>query len=111
MQVVEASDVILEVVDARDPLGCRCVEVERFIRKVDPSKRVVLLLNKVGASGAATFRAWRFGRDFFATFASPCVSSRCIEAFHLSSTLVWTVLAHAFLSFPWCVRPGAPRDC
>lgn len=53
-QVIEASDVILEVVDARDPLGCRCTDVERFIRKVDPSKRIVILLNKVGESSGVS---------------------------------------------------------
>lgn len=39
---------IIEVLDARDPLGCRCADVERFVRRVDPSKKVVLLLNKIG---------------------------------------------------------------
>ena len=52
-QVVEASDVIIEVLDARDPLGCRCADVERFIRKTDPSKKIVVLLNKIGGWGGA----------------------------------------------------------
>lgn len=47
-QVVEASDVIIEVLDARDPLGCRCADVERFVRRTDPSKKIILLLNKIG---------------------------------------------------------------
>jgi hypothetical protein len=50
-QVVQASDVIIEVLDARDPLGTRCVDVERFARRVDPSKKIVLLLNKIGEGG------------------------------------------------------------
>ena len=29
VQVVEASDVVLEVLDARDPLGCRSFEVRK----------------------------------------------------------------------------------
>lgn len=41
---------LIEVVDARDPLGCRCADVERFVRRLDPSKKIVLLLNKIGAA-------------------------------------------------------------
>lgn len=48
VKVIEASDVILEVLDARDPLGTRCIDMEKMVRKVDPSKRIVLLLNKIG---------------------------------------------------------------
>lgn len=51
--MAEASDVIIEVLDARDPLGCRCSDVERFIRKLDPSKKVILLLNKIGEQTVA----------------------------------------------------------
>jgi hypothetical protein len=48
-KVVESADVILQVLDARDPCSCRCTEVERFVRKVDPNKRIILVLNKIGA--------------------------------------------------------------
>jgi len=48
VKVIEASDVILEVLDARDPLGTRCIDMEKMVRKADPSKRIVLLLNKIG---------------------------------------------------------------
>jgi nuclear GTP-binding protein len=48
VKVIEASDVILEVLDARDPLGSRCIDMEKMVRKADPSKRIVLLLNKIG---------------------------------------------------------------
>jgi hypothetical protein len=40
--------VILEVLDARDPLGCRCLDVERFVRQAGPNKKVVLLHKKIG---------------------------------------------------------------
>lgn len=37
-----------QVLDARDPEGCRCPDVERYVRSLDPNKRVILLLNKMG---------------------------------------------------------------
>ncbi|XP_024602096.1 guanine nucleotide-binding protein-like 3 isoform X1 [Neophocaena asiaeorientalis asiaeorientalis] len=44
-KVIEASDVVLEVLDARDPLGCRCPQVEEAIVK-GGQKKLVLVLNK-----------------------------------------------------------------
>eukprot|EP00762_Andalucia_godoyi_P003815 ANDGO_08568.mRNA.1 Guanine nucleotide-binding protein-like 3 homolog len=46
-KVMEESDVIIEVLDARDPLGCRAPDVERMILTKDPNKRIILLLNKI----------------------------------------------------------------
>jgi len=46
-KVVEASDVIIEVLDARDPLGCRCPQLEELIMGSGKSKKLVLLLNKI----------------------------------------------------------------
>ncbi len=47
-KVVEASDVIIEVLDARDPLGSRCPQVEEMILNSGSNKKLVLLLNKIG---------------------------------------------------------------
>uniref|UniRef100_A0AC11DFW2 G protein nucleolar 3 n=1 Tax=Ovis aries TaxID=9940 RepID=A0AC11DFW2_SHEEP len=44
-KVIEASDVVLEVLDARDPLGCRCPQVEEAIIR-GGQKKLVLVLNK-----------------------------------------------------------------
>ncbi|CCW60900.1 unnamed protein product [Phytomonas sp. EM1] len=48
-QVVESCDVLLQVVDARDPLGCRLTQLEQNIRSSygEDRKKIVIVLNKV----------------------------------------------------------------
>jgi nuclear GTP-binding protein len=49
-KVLETSDVILEVLDARDPLGCRTKQVEKMILENGSTKRIILVLNKIGTN-------------------------------------------------------------
>ncbi|EDV25385.1 uncharacterized protein TRIADDRAFT_23415, partial [Trichoplax adhaerens] len=57
-KVVEAADVILQVLDARDPLGCRCLEVERAIFSSGSKKKLVLLLNKIDLIPRDNIEKW-----------------------------------------------------
>ena len=45
-KVIDSSDVVIHVLDARDPLGTRCRSVEKYIKEEAPHKHLVFLLNK-----------------------------------------------------------------
>lgn len=55
-KVVEMSDVIVEVLDARDPQGCRSKELEDQV--ILAGKKLVLLLNKVDLVPKDAMTAW-----------------------------------------------------
>lgn len=56
-EVVSASDVVLYVLDARDPLGTRSRATELAITS-SPDKRLILLLNKIDLIPASNLTAW-----------------------------------------------------
>lgn len=70
-KVMESSDVILEVLDARDPLGCRCFQAERaVVASSGGSKRIVLVLNKVDLVPKEVVDKWlAYLRNDFPTVA------------------------------------------
>ncbi|CAH4032821.1 unnamed protein product [Pieris brassicae] len=46
-KVIDSSDVLLQVLDARDPIGTRSPYVEKFLREEKPHKHLIFILNKV----------------------------------------------------------------
>ena len=46
-KVIDSSDVILQVLDARDPLGTRSSYIEQYLKKEKAHKHLVFILNKV----------------------------------------------------------------
>ena len=46
-KVIDSSDVVLQVLDARDPLGTRSPHIENFLRTEKPHKHLLFILNKV----------------------------------------------------------------
>ncbi|OMH85491.1 Nucleolar GTP-binding protein 2 [Zancudomyces culisetae] len=46
-KVIDSSDVVVHVLDARDPVGTRCRQVEKYISKEAPHKHLIYVLNKV----------------------------------------------------------------
>ena len=60
-KVVDQSDIILLVLDARDPEGCRSRLVEEEVRRRESEgKKLVFVLNKIG----------KFLKNFFPLFSS-----------------------------------------
>lgn len=45
-KVIDSSDVVIHVLDARDPLGTRCKSVEEYMTKETPHKHLIYVLNK-----------------------------------------------------------------
>ena len=45
-KVIDSSDVVIHVLDARDPLGTRCRSVEKYIREEAPHKHLIFVMNK-----------------------------------------------------------------
>ncbi|XP_039529962.1 guanine nucleotide-binding protein-like 3-like protein isoform X2 [Pimephales promelas] len=69
-KVIEAADVILEVMDARDPLGCRCPQVEQAVVQSGTNKKIVLVLNKIDLVSKDIVEKWiKYLRNEFPTVA------------------------------------------
>ena len=62
-RVIERSDVVVQIVDARNPLLFRCEDLEQYVKEVDPRKNNLLLVNKADMMTLDQRRAWA---DYFA---------------------------------------------
>ncbi|XP_034942546.1 large subunit GTPase 1 homolog [Chelonus insularis] len=57
-RVVERSDVIVQIVDARNPLLFRCEDLERYVKEVDADKTNMILINKADFLTTDQRQAW-----------------------------------------------------
>ncbi|KAK4227566.1 putative nucleolar GTP-binding protein [Podospora fimiseda] len=57
-KVIDSSDVILHVLDARDPIGTRCRHVEKYLSTEAPHKHLIFVLNKIDLVPSSTAAAW-----------------------------------------------------
>ncbi|KAL8489861.1 hypothetical protein ACS0TY_025663 [Phlomoides rotata] len=73
VKVIEAADVIIEVLDACDPLGTRCADMENMVRSSGPDKHLVLLLNKIDLVPCESAEKWlKYLREELPTVAFKC---------------------------------------
>ncbi|XP_060130220.1 large subunit GTPase 1 homolog [Zootoca vivipara] len=63
-RVLERSDVVVQIVDARNPLLFRCRDLECYAKEISPEKENLLLLNKADLLSEEQRCAWaRFFQD------------------------------------------------
>lgn len=57
-KVINASDVIIEVLDARDPLGCRCPQLEEAVLLKGGNIKLLLVLTKIDLVPKENIEKW-----------------------------------------------------
>ena len=69
-KVIDSSDVVCQILDARDPLGTRCYHVEEHLKKNCPNKHIVIILNKCDLIPTWAAKKWiRYLSKEFPTLA------------------------------------------
>lgn len=61
-RVIERSDLVVQIVDARNPLLFRSEDLEKYVKEVDPNKNNLLLVNKADMMTIIQREAWA---DYF----------------------------------------------
>jgi nuclear GTP-binding protein len=104
-QVVDASDVVLYVLDARDPEGTRSKEVERMVMAAaSGGKRLILVLNKIDLIPAPVLKNWLIHlRRYFPTLplraSGPAPNAHTFNHKSLTVQSTATTLFKALKSF------------
>jgi nuclear GTP-binding protein len=57
-KVIDSSDVVVHVLDARDPLGTKCDMVTKYLKEEAPHKHLIYILNKVDLVPTAVTAKW-----------------------------------------------------
>ncbi|CCH60182.1 hypothetical protein TBLA_0C03800 [Henningerozyma blattae CBS 6284] len=81
-RVVERSDLVVQIVDARDPLLFRSVDLERYVKETDERKQNLLLVNKADLLTRKQRIAWAkyfISRGISFTFYSALRANQLLE--------------------------------
>uniref|UniRef100_A0A6I8PW06 Large subunit GTPase 1 homolog n=1 Tax=Xenopus tropicalis TaxID=8364 RepID=A0A6I8PW06_XENTR len=57
-RVIERSDVVVQIVDARNPLLFRCQDLECYVKEIDKDKENIILINKADLLTAQQRQSW-----------------------------------------------------
>uniref|UniRef100_A0A1A8D4H1 Large subunit GTPase 1 homolog n=1 Tax=Nothobranchius kadleci TaxID=1051664 RepID=A0A1A8D4H1_NOTKA len=82
-RVIERSDVVVQIVDARNPLLFRCADLELYVKEVSPHKVNMLLVNKADLLTRQQRRVWAryFEKEgLMAVFWSALAESNRLDA-------------------------------
>lgn len=69
-RVIEKSDIVVQILDARNPLFYKSNDLEAYVHEVDPEKKFVLLLNKADFLSEEQRGMWR---DYFVSVNCPFI--------------------------------------
>ncbi|KAK9704301.1 hypothetical protein K7432_010267 [Basidiobolus ranarum] len=81
-RVIERSDLVVQIVDARNPSFFRSTDLEKYVKEVDPTKKNLLLINKADMLTAKQRAMWA---DYFDsqeidyTFFSAALANKKLE--------------------------------
>lgn len=81
-RVIERSQLIVQIVDARNPMLFRSADLEKYVKEVDESKANLLLINKADFLTAKQRKAWA---DYFDsqgikyTFFSAAIAAKTLQ--------------------------------
>ena len=89
-RVIERSDLIVQIVDARNPLLFRSEDLEKYVKEVDPKKNNLLLVNKADMMTLPQREAWaeyfqKVGINY--KFFSAALAKEIIEAMDIDTEL------------------------
>ncbi|XP_002737385.1 large subunit GTPase 1 homolog [Saccoglossus kowalevskii] len=75
-RVIERSDVIVQIVDGRNPLLFRCEDMEKYVKEVDENKDNLVLINKADLLNENQRKSWA---DYFTKIGVKVVFWSAVE--------------------------------
>ncbi|WLF81937.1 GTPase required for pre-60S ribosomal subunit nuclear export and maturation [Lodderomyces elongisporus] len=104
-KVIDSSDVVIHVLDARDPLGTRCASVEKYIKEECSHKHLIYVLNKCDL--VPTWVAVCTNQFFFFSFFFFFIFFLLSFPFHFHFSLF---IVHVFYVFNFRIQKNQSQE-